>query len=169
MKLCMLYACLIAMFLFSATAVAEILPWGEGTTSGSASATASPGGESDYEDNSGDNGYYTTEAGTFQYYCEVITDVETLLSLYGGGWGRSLAISRAESDYEAESYLYSDIDYTNWVTRSDTPTPKTGSDYFDAYTGVFADWVVITICQIEEGTASNAYASAYAFALAAME
>lgn len=169
MKLYMLYACVITMFLFTATAVAEILPWGSGGTSGAAAVAASHGNEFDYEDNSGDNGYYTTEAGTFSYHCEVWTDIEAQLNLYGYGWGRSTAIARATADYGAESYIYFDIDYSAWYFNTNLPNPVSGSDYFPAYTGVYAEWVVVTACQIEEGTWSDAHANAYAYASASMQ
>lgn len=167
MKLRISLTLIIAMFLFSDAAVAEILPWGSGDTSGSASAAASHGDEYDYDDDSGDNGYYTTVAGTFQYYYEALTDIETYLNLYDG-WGRSVAIASADTDM-VDAYCAYDIDYSTWEFDTDAPDPVSGSKYFSAYTGVYAEWDVVTVCQIEEGTWSNAFASSYAYAQAAMQ
>lgn len=167
MKLLTLCACLIGMLIFLPTAIAEILPWGDGTTSGSASAAASHGYYDDYEEDWGDNGYYTTETDTFQYHFEVLTDIETMLDL-DGGWGRSVAIADADTDM-VDSYIYYDIDYSAWLFDTGDPPVVKGSRNFDAYTGVYASWAVIASCEIEEGTWSNSFASAYAYASAGMQ
>jgi hypothetical protein len=94
MKLRMLCACLVAMILFSASAVAEILDWGEGRTSGSVSASASYGNEYDPEGDSSDSGQYTTVAGYFDFWYATHVDIEGYANPVGG-WARSVAAASA--------------------------------------------------------------------------
>jgi len=168
MKSSTLYACIIAMLLFSAAAVAEILPWGDGSTSGSASASASHGNYYDPDSDSGDNGNYTTVAGYFSYHYEAKADIETSLNLYGGGWGGATAIASGNAG-PVSAYMYSDLTSSgSYDPPPDEPPCVNGYDYFDAYTGVEASWDVVAVCEIEEGTWSDAFAWANAYASASM-
>lgn len=164
MKLCMICGCLVAMLMFSAAGFAEILPWGEGSTSGSASASASHGNPYDYDPDSGDSGYYTTVDGYFNYYYEAKAHAQASLNLVDG-WGGATAIASASAGTKSAFKSYN---FTSSGSGSGTDGPNTYSspqaEHFDAYTGVSANWDVVAECQIEEGTYSDAdaYASAYA-------
>ena len=166
MKLRMLCACLIAMLISSAAAFGELVPTGDGKTSGSVSASASNGRPDDYEEDWGDNGYYTTEAGEFSYYFEAYAHAWAKV-VEADGWGYAVAVADAyTSGFSAHvSFSFSS---TNEDSDTDNPETEESSASFGAYTGVSASFTVIAGAQIEEGSYSSAGASAYAYALANM-
>lgn len=171
MSLRVWYALMIVVLLFSTVGFAEILPWGDGSTSGGAFAAASHGDEFDSDSDSGGNGYYTTVAGFFDYNYDGFADIECYVDAYDG-WGCSAAIAQANagpSSAYIEYNTHATTEDETYDPLADDPDEYNDSMYFDAYTGVYASWVVIAVCQIEEGTYSNTYAWAYAYASANMQ
>ena len=158
---------LIAMLLFSVgavTAFGELVSGGD--TSGGASATAAHGDEYDYDGDSGDNWYYTTEAGIFDYYYEVYAYAEVDVCEVDG-WAAASAVAQASAGSISASASCS-LSSTGDEYEEDDPNDIGGYDWFSAYSGVSASWDVVAVAQIEEGTWSDAQAHACAYAEAGM-
>jgi len=166
MKLRIWYAWMIALLLCSSATFGELVPIGDGRTSGVVSVAASHGNYSNSDSDSGDNGYYTTEGGYFTYYYEAKAYADTYLDI-DDGWGRSVSIASASAGTQS-AYKNYDFTTTRHGSGWDGPCVYQESIHFDAYTGVYASWVVIAHCEIEEGTYSEGFALSYAYAEAAM-
>lgn len=168
MKSNMLCAFLTAMLLFSAAAFGELVPTGTGESSDSVSASASHGGDPyDYKEEEGDNGYYTTEEDEFDYHNEAYA-FAWAKAVEADGWVVAQAVAYAEAGPVIAVVTWN-FDTTNEDSDSKDPDPDTGQKHFDAYSGVYAWYVVIAYAEIEEGSYSSAGASAYAYAESSMD
>jgi len=163
-------AFLIATLLFSVAAFGELVEV-PGETEGSESASSSYGDEYDYNWDSGDNGYYTTEEGYFSFHLEawatayakvVIDDGWAVAATGGHGYAQS---STGES-VDASASLY--ITWTGGGIYPDFPDPIDETRHFEAYEGVLASWDVFAETQIEEGSSSSAECTGKASASASM-
>ena len=172
MKSSMFHACIIAMLLVSTIALSEVLPYGDWETSGSESASASGSKDYEYNEDSNESGYYTTEEGYFSWDSETDASAWATVTVAPSSWACACAVGYAnagrEGDYALSCASINVSETGEYNSNPPTDTAWGSNEHFDAYEGVYAEWVVIAGAQIEEGSNSTAGCGSYAFSTCSM-
>ncbi len=167
MKSRMLFAYLIAAFLVSPGAFADIEEEGGGDnwTTSYASASADLYYPQDSDDESGWMYVYTNQVGSFDWSIEA--DAYAYASVFvADGWASAEAVADASS-----SSPYGSVGAFAWASISETGSEEddppsdyaSGYGYFSAFEGVGGDHAAVANAAIEEGTTSDASCVAYAW------
>ena len=167
MKSRILCAWMIAMLLISTTAIGEIVEYGTKELSDIVSASVSHGESPEYFDEDGDIGTYTTESGWFSWYLEACAYAWASV-VVEDGTASALCIAYADTDcpFGDDISAYKTYYFTSTATDGggDGTYTDAGYDEISAYSGAYADFVVIAAASIEEGSWSSAACMAYAYA-----